>query len=113
MSWRPSLKNPPVLTDCGIGFAVPPKNREVPSRRFLGPHIFDRVCIEHGIERRSTKPFHPWTNGQAERMNRTIKDATVKVFRYEDLNSLNVKAYNFAKHSKCAKMANALSGHLQ
>ena len=23
-------------------------------------------------------PNHPWTNGQGERMNRTIKDATVK-----------------------------------
>jgi hypothetical protein len=35
--------------------------------------IFDRVCLEHGIEHRLTKPYHPWTNGQAERMNRTIK----------------------------------------
>jgi len=36
-----------------------------PSRRFLGPHIFDRVCIVNGIEHRLTKPCHPWTNGQA------------------------------------------------
>ena len=59
-----------VLTDNGMAFADLPKNREGPSRRFLGPHIFDRVCIEHGIEHRLTKPYHPWTNGQAERMNR-------------------------------------------
>jgi transposase InsO family protein len=26
-------------------------------------HIFDRVCREHGIEHRLTKPYHPWTNG--------------------------------------------------
>jgi transposase InsO family protein len=102
-----------------MAFADLPKNREGPSRRFLGPHIFDRVCIEHGIEHRLTKPYHPWTNGQAERMNRTIKDATVKVFHYEDLESLKahvlafVTAYNFAKHLKALKWRNALSGHLQ
>jgi hypothetical protein len=102
-----------VLTDNGMAFADLPKNREGPSRRFLGPHIFDRVCIEHGIERRLTKPYHPWTNGQAERMNRTIKDATVKVFHYEDLESLKahvlafVTAYNFAKHLKALRWRTA------
>jgi len=37
-------------------------------------HIFDRVCREHQIEHRLTKIKHPWTNGQVERMNRTIKE---------------------------------------
>lgn len=45
-------------------------------------HIFDRVCDEHGIEHRLTKVNHPWTNGQVERMSRTLKDATAK--RYHD-----------------------------
>ena len=86
-----------------MAFADLPKNRTGPSRQFLGPHLFDRVCIEHGIEHRLTKPYHPWTNGPAERMNRTIKDATVKVFHYEDLESLKghvlafVAADNFAQ----------------
>ena len=66
-----------------MAFADLPKNRDGPSRRFLGPHIFDRVCMKNGIEHRLTKPYHPWTNGQAERMNRTIKDATVKIFHYD------------------------------
>jgi hypothetical protein len=26
--------------------------RRCPSRRFLGPHIFDRVCMKNGIEHR-------------------------------------------------------------
>jgi transposase InsO family protein len=64
-----------VLTDNGITFADLPKNRNAPSRRYLGAHIFDRVP-ENGIEHRLTKPYHRWTNGQAERMNRTIKEAT-------------------------------------
>lgn len=98
-----------VLTDNGMAFADLPKNRDGPSRRFLGPHIFDRVCIEHGIKHRLTKPYHPWTNGQAERMNRTIKDATVKVFHYDNLESIKahvlafVTAYNFAKHLKALR----------
>jgi transposase InsO family protein len=95
-----------VLTDNGVAFSDLPKNMTRPSRRCLGPHIFDRVCIEHDIEHRWTKPYHPWTNGQAERMNRTVKDAIVKVFHYEDLESLKahvlafVAAYNFARHLK-------------
>lgn len=95
-----------ILTDNGMAFADLPKNRDGATRRFLGAHIFDRVCGEHGIEHRLTKPYHPWTNGQAERMNRTIKDATVKVFHYDDIESLKahvlafVTSYNFAKHLK-------------
>ena len=71
-----------VLTDNGMAFADLPKNRTGPTRTWLGAHIFDRVCQENGIEHKLTRPYHPWTNGQAERMNRTVKDATVKVFHY-------------------------------
>ena len=98
-----------VLTDNGMAIADLPKNRNGPSRRYLGAHIFDRVCAENGIEHRLTKPYHPWTNGQAERMNRTIKEATVRVFHYPDLDALKahvlafVSAYNFAKHLKALK----------
>jgi hypothetical protein len=77
-----------VLTDNGIGLRRSAQDRNGPTRTWLGQHIFDRVCIENGITHKPTKPYHPWTNGQAERMNRTIKDATVRVFHYPDLESL-------------------------
>lgn len=69
-----------VLTDNSMAFADLPKNPPGPTRRLLGPHIFDRVCLEHRIDHWPTKPYQPWTNGQAERMNRTVKHATVTVF---------------------------------
>ena len=56
-----------------------------------------------------TKPKHPWTNGQVERMNRTIKDATVKRFYYESHDQLRrhladfVAAYNFGRRLKTLK----------
>lgn len=94
-----------VLTDNGIQFADLPKNRNGPTARFRG-HPFDRTCWKHGIEHRLTKPNHPWTNGQVERMNRTIKDATIKRYHYDAHEQLRshlgdfLDAYNFARRLK-------------
>jgi transposase InsO family protein len=69
-------------------------------------HAFDYACEQHGIEHRLTKPGHPWTNGQVERMNRTLKEATVKRYYYESHQQLKehlcnfLNAYNFAKRLK-------------
>src|ERR671921_1539898 len=97
-----------VLTDNGMAFADLPKYRDGATARWMG-HIFDRVCRENGIEHKLTRPYHPWTNGQAERMNRTVKEATVKAFHYPGLDALEehvlafVRAYNFAKHLKAVR----------
>ena len=100
-----------VLTDNGMAFADLPKNRgrHPEIEAIFGGHVFDRVCEGHGIEHRLTKPYHPWTNGQAERMNRTVKEATVTAFHYPDPEALKahvlafVTAYNFAKHLKALR----------
>ena len=98
-----------VLTDNGMAFADLPKSRNGPTRRYLGAPVFDRVCNEHGIEHRLDPPYHPWTNGQAERVNRTVKEAKIKAFHHPDLESLKahvlafVSAHNFAKHLKALR----------
>ena len=97
-----------ILTDNGIQFADLPRNRDGWTARYR-VHRFDQICREHGIEHRLTKPNHPWTNGQVERMNRTIKDATVKRYHYDDHDQLRahlrnfVDAYNFARRLKTLK----------
>ena len=58
------------------------------------------------IEHRLTKPNHPWTNGRVERMNRTIKEATVKRPHYQSHDHLwmhladFMAAYNFFRWLK-------------
>jgi hypothetical protein len=71
-----------VLTDNGAQFCIQPRYRNGATARFMR-HMFYIRCLEHGIEHRLTKPNHPWTNGQVERMNRTLKEATVKRYHYE------------------------------
>jgi transposase InsO family protein len=106
------LTDNPVLSDCrrqavegGVQFVQLQRGQ---SRQWL-IHIFERVCLENGIEHRLTKPYHPWTNGQAERMVRTIKEATVTSFHYASINQLRrhvsdwLTAYNFAKQLKALK----------
>lgn len=87
-----SLRHPHGADRNGIRFTSQAR------RRYAFHHIFDRVCDESGIEHRLTKLKHPWSfeeeelvqwtnspkNGQVERMNHTIKDATVKRLHYDD-----------------------------
>ena len=94
-----------VLTDNGIQFTFPPRYADGPTARYA-THMFDMRCRENGIEHRLTKPNHPWTNGQVERMNRTLKEATVRRYHYETHDQLRehldtfLAAYNFAKRLK-------------
>jgi transposase InsO family protein len=48
------------------------------ARKPIGSFPLIAYAMALGIEHRLTKVNHPWTNGQVERMNRTIKEAPVK-----------------------------------
>ena len=60
-----------MLTDNGIQFTN------------MAHHKYAFHRDEYNIEHRLTKIKHPWTNGQVGRMNRTIKEATVKRYHYD------------------------------
>lgn len=103
-----------VLTDNGTHFTTPGnvcsaaaniKSALQSGERFRA-HSFELACAQLDINHRLTKPNHPWTNGQVERMNRTIKEATVRTYHYDHHDQLRehlaafLNAYNFAKRLK-------------
>jgi transposase InsO family protein len=106
-----------VLTDNGTHFTSPGNSRSAAAdirlavdrgELFLA-HVFEYACAENYIDHRLTKPRHPWTNGQVERMNRTLKAATVRRFHYETHDQLRshltdfVNACNFGRRLKTLK----------
>jgi transposase InsO family protein len=107
-----------VLTDNGTQFVdTTPTNAEDEAKaeaywkergepRIYLVHAFAHACEQNNIDHRLTKPRHPWTNGQVERMNRTIKDATVRRYHYASHDELRhhlqlfVHAYNYGRRLK-------------
>ena len=103
-----------VLTDNGTHFttpgntssAAPDIKAAIEAGETVWAHAFEYACAQNDIDHRLTKPRHPWTNGQVERMNRTIKDATVRRYPYATHDQLRthladfVMAYNFARRLK-------------
>lgn len=63
-----------VAADNGIQFRYPPRYVSEPAAGYM-TRMFDMRRRENCIEHRFTNINHPCTNGQVERMNRTIKDA--------------------------------------
>lgn len=77
--------------------------------RFLA-HAFENACAQNDIDHRLTKPKHLWTNGQVERMNRTLKDATVRRYYYETHEQLQTYLDDFIHAHIFAKRLKALRG---
>src|SRR5215468_5921300 len=103
-----------VLTDNGTHFtspgntasAAPLIKAALERGEIFRAHAFEYACARADIDHRLTKPKHPWTNGQVERMNRTLKEATVRRYHYDSHEQLRehlaafLAAYNFAKRLK-------------
>ncbi|ACE06311.1 hypothetical protein Aasi_0952 [Candidatus Amoebophilus asiaticus 5a2] len=95
-----------ILTDNGVQFTNITNRKE---GELALEHMFDRICEQEGIGHRKTQVAHPWTNGQVERMNRTIKQATVGTYYYSTHQQLEhhlndfLLAYNFARRLKALK----------
>lgn len=106
-----------VLTDNGTHFTTPGNKCSAAAAikaamargEVFRAHAFELACAQNDIDHRLTKPNHPWTNGQVERMNRTIKEATVRRYYYDSHERLRdhlqtfIQAYNFAKRLKSLK----------
>ena len=76
-----------------------------PNRRRQTPSVRSHLC--RAWDRTSADQAEPpWTNGQVERMNQTIKDATVKRYYYASHDELRrhlqlfIDAYNHARRLK-------------
>jgi transposase-like protein len=82
-----------ILTDNGREYTM--RNQLSFGKKSTGSVPFELICDFAGIEQRQTKPYHPWTNGMAERMVRTIKEHTIKIEDYKNVNEAIISVYQF------------------
>jgi transposase InsO family protein len=74
-----------ILTDNGLEFTDKYARGQ---NRVSGNHQFDKECSKDDIDHRLTAPNTPKTNGMVERANGTIKNNTIKVEQYENIEDL-------------------------
>jgi transposase InsO family protein len=107
-----------VLTDNGTHVADPGGGTWSPAEikpmiarkgRFRA-HAFEYACALADIDHRLTKPRHPWTNGQVERMNRTLKEATIKRFHDDTHDQLRSHRAAFVAADNVARRLKTLKG---
>jgi len=89
---------------------LPELKGDQPAKKKLAKYPIGYACEQNHIEHRLTQPGHPWTNGQVERMNRTLKAATVKRYCYENHQQLKEHLHGFLNACNYAKRLKTLHG---
>ncbi|MEA1954478.1 MAG: integrase core domain-containing protein [Campylobacterota bacterium] len=98
-----------ILTDNGLEFT----DKWAKGKGFVsGNHKFDIECKEDDIDHRLTAPYTPQTNGMVERVNGTIKNATIKVEVYDNLKDLQSSLRKFLLFYLFAKRHGSLRKEL-
>jgi transposase-like protein len=83
-----------VLTDNGLEFTnalIKSKKGELCKKASK----LDEICEQNGIEHRLTKPATPKTNGMVERVNGTIKNATILANKYANKDEMTTDLTDF------------------
>ena len=82
-----------IQTDNGLEFT---KHRE---SKESGPHMFDKLCIELGIEHKLIKPYTPRHNGKVERSHRNDQQRFYSSLSFYSLDDLQVQMKAYLKRS--------------
>ena len=72
-------------------------------------HLFRRFCESGGIEHLTTAPFHPQSNGQAERFVDTFKRAIHKINKGEPLEETLTVFLTYYRSTPCPAAPNGMS----
>lgn len=61
-------------------------------------HPFAAACVRFGIDQRFTKPYHPWTNGKAERVIRTLVHEWLRMHTFTSYEERRSSLYAFVEY---------------
>lgn len=101
-----------ILTDNGLEFT----NKLIVSKKGNPCEklsLLDETCLENNIEHRLIKPGTPQTNGMVERVNGTIKQATLKSEIYDSINQMAENLFKFLIHYNLRRRHSSLQKKLK
>lgn len=98
-----------ILTDNGGQFTNRFYKKESNVKR-PKTHVFTQECEQSNIQHTLIKPYHPWTNGLAERTIGTLKSSVVHRMHYNKASQLSNALYGFIRFFNCDRPYKAMNG---